>query len=439
TTTWAAKTREGVVLPVAALGFVLLLRRHALPGAASQNSTLLGVAFVGLGLGSTVFAGLVMRHYTGGVLPFDVRYGGTLGTGVGAAWAALARPPVLASLGTLALSGGWLGLLAPLALMPALPSVALNALSASPWMAAGKAHYSVLILPFITIAAAASLRRVRARPRRLHPVCGALVITSAIGYLFEGAGPLGANYAPGFVTEHAIQAEALARSLPAGAAVSASSALVPRVSRRARVYVFPAVLDADYVFVDLLASPAPTSAGDVFLRIQALLADGGWTTQAAADGLLLLHHTADGRPSDIDHVARDVWKSDPPTPFGDIQQTYSDAQPPSSAGDAAPLDASVSLVSATLLRSPDGSVDVDGPRGVLRTIWRAERPLPRGTHLDFWLDLRDHQQQHVWDIAPLWWNPPERWMPGEPVAIDIPDVSIREFLSWQATWTADSE
>jgi hypothetical protein len=245
-----------------------------------------------------------------------------------------------------------------------------------------------------------------------------------VGYLLEGAGPLGANYAPAVVTAHAIRAEALAHSLPPNAAVTASTALVPHISRRPRVYVFPAVLDAEYVFVDLRASPAPTSAGDVFLRLSALLADGGWNVETADDGLLLLQRAIGAPPVDIGNLSRVVASS-----------TTADTGKSGKSPQGSFLDGRVSLLSATLLASPDGAVEVDGPRGLVRTVWRAEQPLPPGTHLDFWVDLRDGQRLHVWDIAPLWWNPPERWTPGEPVTIEIPDLPMRQFLSWQAVWT----
>jgi uncharacterized membrane protein len=408
----AATAREDVGLTVAALGVLVLLlcRGHAKAG----------LAFLGLGLGSTILAALVIRTYSGGLLPFDVRYGATVGAGLDAALAALGRPAVLGYLGTLVLSGGWLGLCAPLALLPALPSLAANLLSASPWMAAGKAHYSSLILPFIAIAATAGLRRLRDLPVPSPQLAsGALVLISLVGYLLEGAGPLAGNYAPAVVTAHASRAETLAQSLPATAAVSASSALVPHLSHRPRVFVFPAVLDADFVFLDLQASPAPTSAGDVFMRVRTLLADGGWNVEAADDGLLLLHRAPDA----------------PPTAIGDLallpQATTDPRTPPLGSF----LDGRVSLLSANLLPSPDGAVDVDGPRGVVRLVWRAEQPLPSGAHVDFWLDQRDGQRRHVWDIAPLWWDPPAGWIPGQPVTIDIPDVPMRQFLSWQAVWT----
>jgi hypothetical protein len=284
----------------------------------------------------------------------------------------------------------------------------LNALSTSPWMAAGKAHYSGLVLPFIVLGAAAGLKRLRHRPRLVHISSAALVLTGAFGYALEGSGPFGGNYAPAWVTPHAARAEGLAQSLPLEAAVSASSALVPRLSRRAHLYLFPAVLDADYVFVDLQASPAPTSAGDVFLRIQALVASGEWHVQNSDDGLLLLQRA----------------------PAAPASAVANFTEPPRS------HDAGhVSLVSAVLVPSPDGTVDVDGPRWILRTTWRPEQPLADGTQLDFWLSLRDGQQVHVWDIASLWWNPPSQWIPGQPVTIDVPDVPIRQFVSWQASFS----
>jgi hypothetical protein len=95
-------------------------------------------------------------------------------------------------------------------------------------------------------------------------------------------------------------------------------------------------------------------------------------------------------------------------------------------------------VSAALVPSPDGAVDVDGPRWILRTVWTLDRPLPRGTRLDFWVRLSTGEQLHIWDIAPLWWNPPDEWPVGEPVSVDVPEIPVRTFVSWSATWGTDS-
>jgi hypothetical protein len=216
------------------------------------------------------------------------------------------------------------------------------------------------------------------------------------------------------VTAHAARAAALAASLPSEAAVSASSALVPRVSRRAHVYVFPAVLDADYVFLDLQASPTPTSAGDVFLRVRSLLEGGGWAVEQADDGLLLLRRSDQAPPVDMAALGARLF-------------------PPSTARLTTMGTSRLTLLDAQLVPPPDGAVDVDGPRWILRTTWQVDAPLPPGARLEFWLDLRSGQRLHVWDVASLWWNPPDRWPVGSTVSVDIPDVPLHDFVSWQAS------
>jgi uncharacterized membrane protein len=286
----AMTAREDVAPAVAALGLV----------AAWAGQRRAGLLLAALGIGWSLAALAVGRAYSGGVSPFAVRYAAAL-DGPSSVLAALARLLVGQYATTVLLSGGWLALLSPLALLPALPALAANALSSSPWMASGKAHYSVLALPFVTAAAAAGLGRLRGRTGgrgdgetggvgeresgragnrgagawRVRVACAGLVATSGLAYLTAGAGPLGGDYAPASVTEHDRIAAVLAHAIPRETGVSASSSLVPRVSRRERVYVFPAVEDADYVFVDVTASPAPTSAGDVYLRVRSLLGGGG--------------------------------------------------------------------------------------------------------------------------------------------------------------------
>ena len=55
--------------------------------------------------------------------------------------------------------------------------------------------------------------------------------------------------------------------------------------------------------------------------------------------------------------------------------------------------------------------------------------------MEFWVNLRDGQVLHRWDLADLWWNPPEQWPPGVPVSVDVPDVPLREFVSWRSEWS----
>ncbi len=398
----AVTAREDVAPVVAMLGFALLI---------TPRTRRAGAAALALGVGWSLVAALVLRTYSGGISPFEVRYGPVLGGGASAIGAALSRPAVLDYLATILLSGGWLGLLSPLALLPALPSFALNVLSTSPWMAAGKAHYSGLILSFIVVGAALGLRRLTVRPRLQLCASLALVGASALAYVLQGSGPLAANYAPATVTSHALDAEAIARSLPRDAAVSASTSLVPRLTQRPHVYVFPAVEDADYVFVDLQSTPAPTSAGDMYLRLQSMLASGDWHVRSAQDGLIVLN--------------RDPAGSDA------VRLGFTDRVVTSSA-----TAHQAALVSAVLVPSPDGAIDVDGPHWILRTVWQTDQPLAAGTRLEFDLTFKSGETHHVWDIAGLWWNPPDQWRAGQPVTVDVPDVPVREFASWSASWSA---
>jgi uncharacterized membrane protein len=398
----ALTAREDVGPPVALLGLTLLVL-----GGSPRLAVTLGV----LGTAWTCAAAGVLFAYSGGLSPFGLRYGASLGDGTVGVLEALRRPEALGTFGTLLLSGGWLGLLAPAALLPALPALASNALSSSPWMAAGKAHYSGLILPFVVLGAAAGLQRLRRYPFGVAAAASGLVLAAGAAYAIEGAGPFAANYAPATITEHARLAARLGDGLPPTAAVSASSTLVPRVTHRARVYVFPTVLDAEYVFVDLRATSAPTSPGDVYLSLRDRLAGGGWEVKTAVDGLIVLHRNDAAPALSADDLPLDWLLTD---------------------ANAEPADGRLQLLSAQLLPSPEGAIDVDGPRAVLRTVWRANEPLPAGTRLVFLLDLRGGEQVRVWDVAALWWYPPERWLPGQPVSVEITDVPARRFLSWHA-------
>ena len=162
----AVMTKEEVGLVVAGLGLLGLLRCLAplfgwpgplglgpgVNGCSDARRALGRVSFatVILGIGwSIVCVTMIIPHYSGSaVSPFTTRYAelgdsplGALRTFVeqpSAYLKQLNRPEVFSYLGTLLLAGGWLALLAPELLVPAVPVLLLNILSGSPWMAAGR-------------------------------------------------------------------------------------------------------------------------------------------------------------------------------------------------------------------------------------------------------------------------------------------------------------
>jgi alpha-glucosidase (family GH31 glycosyl hydrolase)/uncharacterized membrane protein len=424
----AVTAREDVALVVAGLGLVAI--------AGGWRRT--GLLLAGCGTWACVASFLIMRAYSGGSMPLAGRYTG-MQADPASVLESLGRPIVVEYAMTLWLGGGWLAWLSPLVLIPALPILALNLLSSSPWMAAGKAHYSVLVLPFLIAGAAGGLGRVarwqrtleaRRAPgaRRLSALAaGCLVLTSAVSYVWAGTGPQAANYAPPTLTEHVQVAASIARTIPSEAGVSASSSLVPRLSQRARVYVFPATEDADYVFVDVTAG-AGITAGDLYQRVHMLLAEGEWDVREARDGLLLLSRVANrAAPSAADLPAEfySFARAD-----GHLA-SYDPRAPRPVASPRIFLDGVLELVTAEFVPSPSARLDVEGPHGELHTIWRANGPVPYWVRPAFRFDLRDGQQIDGADAPSLWWYPPERWLPGELVRITVPSVPLHRVIAWR--------
>src|SRR5207244_445050 len=68
-------------------------------------SVAVGIALAGMGFAWTVLSAVIIGTYSGGVSPFEVRYGATLGAGWAPAMEALTRKSVLDYAGTLLLSG----------------------------------------------------------------------------------------------------------------------------------------------------------------------------------------------------------------------------------------------------------------------------------------------------------------------------------------------
>jgi hypothetical protein len=212
--------------------------------------------------------------------------------------------------------------------------------------------------------------------------------------------------------------------IPPEASLSASAALAPHVSQRSKLYVFPAVLDADFVLLDITASPAPTSAGDVFLHVRTLLREGNWRVALAESGVLLLQRVPVGPPLSPDSLPSAFYAfgretSGPSAPLAPIGWSF--------------LDGTLGLEAGAVLPSPDGAVEPDGPQGTLRTVWRLNGPLPEPARVVFYLTMDDGVEVPAGDgAAALWWYPVERWQPGETVQVDLPSISLRRVTAWRA-------
>jgi alpha-D-xyloside xylohydrolase len=423
----AATAREDAAVAVAGFGCAVALGGRWRAGGVIAG---LGAAWAAL-----CILVILPTYSGGGGSPFVVRYGALLG-GPDSMLEALQQPVVREYLTTIVMSGGWLSAFAPVAMAPAIPLLALNVFSSSPWMASGKAHYSVLVLPFVVIGAASALRHLNRMPQYggtrvwVPNVVGLIAIASGVtSYVQSGSGPYGGNASPAQVTTHSSFARSVAASIPEDARVSVSASLFPQISQRQSVYVFPAIEDAEFVLLDLTVSPAPTSAGDVFLRVKTLLSNGEWVVRTARDGVLLLHRReADAaQPSDCREPG---CLPEELLSFLRLGPAPAGAKPVQSF-----LYGTLDLLSAEVLPSPQGDVEPDGPRGILRTVWRANTPLPDWASPSFQVKLNNGSSFEAWDLAPIWWYRPERWIPGEQIQIDVPGIPLRQLSGWAAQIT----
>ncbi|HEV7215147.1 MAG TPA: DUF2079 domain-containing protein, partial [Chloroflexota bacterium] len=182
----AATAKEDAPVALALLGLWTLLRRR-------WRQAGLGLLAIGC-IGALFDFGWLIPHFSPGqASPFLARYGYLGPTPLALLTRVLRHPSVLApTLGSvesrayaLALLGssGALVLFAPLTLLIAAPSLAINVLATFPWMRSGMADYSALVLPVVITAAIEGMRNLltleEALRSRRRPTRQASAVTTA--------------------------------------------------------------------------------------------------------------------------------------------------------------------------------------------------------------------------------------------------------------------
>ena len=300
---------------------------------------------------------------------------------------------------------GFLALLAPEVLLLALPSLAINLLADfAPMHEVYTLIYAAPVLPFVLAASIMGAARIRAwvAARRLGlapwvaPVLGggalvcAVIAQAQFGYL-----PGGGNYLPLTVTDHHRRAAAIIAQIGPDAAVSAQDRLVPHVSSRETVYIFPRVEDADTVFVDVTGPSWPQHPNDLAASIDDLLAQG-FGVATADDGYLLLRR--DAPTATFPPTFFDAWRRPGYTPPG----------PP-----VADFDGGLQLLNVAVTINRYGEL-------VTETVWLPQAPLDRD--LRFYVaylapDGTTLQDTGFYQPVNVLWYPTSQWEPGVPVAV----------------------
>jgi len=316
-------------------------------------------------------------------------------------------------------------LLLPLAFLPlfyppilliALPSLAINLLSGNMQMHRPEMfHYAGPIVPFAVLAAiwgAGFLvrhlgRRMPGGSRSLSYLLSCLVLVCSLGYhRYRGFSPLSVRFRWPVATAHHRLAQELIDRIPPTASVSAQLNLNPHVSHREKLYIFPHIDQAEYIFLDA-ASLGNKDDINTWVKEQ-LLENGPFGVVAARDGYLLLQRGAsDSRPPDSFYTF--VRVKDP-----EIQYPL-----------LADFDSHIEFLGFDVIHKRD-----EEPHYNL--YFRTWHPLDRNYFIALY--LVDEAGQVVGSTVELQaatiWYPTDRWQPGEVVKIRA------DTLSW---WTGDRE
>jgi uncharacterized membrane protein len=294
----ACACKEEIPLVVAGFGiwYALSRRRYAVGAAIVAG----GAVWAGLAIG------VIIPHFNNGASSsFYSRYSEVGGSPKGVLRTAVTHPWTLVAkafghrgihyLIELALPLAALWALAPLALVAALPDLAINVLSATPTQTSIHFHYVAGIVPALVVATVLGAKRLG------RPALAAVLVVGAalIGNYRLGPIPLWAELPGGQsfqahaadVSRHDEIALRAVDVVPDGAVVSASNSLGAHLSARRRVLSFPYVQDATWIAADETVPSwadrlAPIPAATELARIRR---DPAWRLVFEQDGVLVFH------------------------------------------------------------------------------------------------------------------------------------------------------
>ncbi len=242
------------------------------------------------------------------------------------------EPAHLYYLRVLLTPAGYLPVLAPWVLILAVPSIALNLLSSDPNMYSGMFQYNAEIVPvliFSTIEAivliiwlaqwvmnwllrqrtstgneqatvevqesSGVVARTRYVNRWLHAGLLTVLLLFTLFNVVKADStnpnvPFGQGFVWPQVTAHTALAQHFIDMIPANASVSAQSDLLPHISQRNTIYLFPyGDQSADYIFLDVTGNIYPSFDEFYYINlVKKVLLGGDYGVVAAQDGYLLL-------------------------------------------------------------------------------------------------------------------------------------------------------
>lgn len=223
---------------------------------------------------------------------------------------------------------------------------------------------------------------------------------------------------------HGVRLGPLLARIPPEAAVSAQSNVFPHLSDRPKIYVFPAIEDAEYVLVDVYGASDPLHPDELFTAVQALLADPQFELLAGDDGYLLFRRGAlleetGTHPTSLDPGAarRAAWPLPP--------SFYAFALPGERASYTPATGSFGELIDLAGYRlEPLPEVNFTQRRAMATVYLRARRPLAHAYRLmPFIIQPDGFVRSFDEGNATQLWYPTSRWRAGELVAVRFPPMT----------------
>jgi uncharacterized membrane protein len=420
--TLAMSTKEDISLLVLMVGlYILFCRRMPRLGALT--------ALMGLGWFLTCTQ-VILPHYNGlPISPFLHRvtvFGPTLkesllnllrDPGLLLGW--LRQPDILAYVGGLLASGGFMSLFSPVILGLSAPVVAINVFSTWSWTYSEGAHYSASIVPFVMASGIHGLgflaRQASERwsvPRRwvVRGLAALVLLISGYHHTLIGISPWARSFHPPRITPHHRLAQEFMALIPPDAPLSAQSGLYPHLAHREKAYLFPAINDAEYVFLDVTGTPAPITIMEVYGEVERLLTSDEFGVLAAQDGYLLLKRGVAQEPGM--HFPDEFYT------FARVDESAVPHRLRARFGEA------LELLGYDLFM-PNVVHAHSLPASVV-TYWRPLRPLVVSPAFAFFFSRQDGAIVGNYDgLTPTtMWYPVHLWQEGEVIRVETPLLSI---------------
>ena len=253
---------------------------------------------------------------------------------------------------------------------------------------------------------------------RANMVRGAMPFSAVSVDSFQGATQFIPKYQWPQSNAHTELAQHFIDMIPPTASLSAQSHLVPHLSHRFNIFLFPyAVNHADYIFLDVSGNIYPMLPFDYIREVKNILLGGNYGVVAAQDGYLLLKRGLPSvglSPYTPFKVSSDVYYqlpnlSDEFCSFVRVapQQVQKPLQATFNAPDATPLDAiGLNVVAPQVYSLTAGSMQIT-------TYWKVNKPTQAPLKMLVTVTDKNGKDHFATiDFPTLAWCPTNTWRPG---------------------------